>query len=298
MRSLIRLLTAALLGVGAAVLVSCGSSGKGLIPLAYAGPLQTDFQAVLQAAQEGDGSCTATEAAIRKTEHDLQALPSSVDDGLRGRLAEGVANLSVRARELLRGSRSRRPRRRARRPQTSPPATSTATTPTAPHRQHATTPDDRHATTAHQHLAARRRRRRHAGAGRRQRTKASRGDVESGGGQASRRRHRTRARRRQRAGRRHRRHRGRPSERRRDRRALPPREPARLRRHVDRAPRLRRAPRAPRRGQAARRAPRRGPDVRLALPARGAGGGAPDPPQHRAGLRLGARRAHATSTSS
>ena len=100
MRSSFRLLTAALLGVGAAVLISCGSSGKGLIPLADAGPLQDDFQAVLQAAQEGDGSCTATEAAIRKTQHDLQALPFSVDDGLRGRLAEGVANLSVRAREL------------------------------------------------------------------------------------------------------------------------------------------------------------------------------------------------------
>jgi hypothetical protein len=100
MRSSFRLLTAALLGVGTAVLVSCGNSGKGLIPLAYAGPLKNDFQAVLQAAQEGDGSCTMTEAAIRKTEHDLQALPFSVDDGLRGRLAEGVANLSVRARQL------------------------------------------------------------------------------------------------------------------------------------------------------------------------------------------------------
>jgi hypothetical protein len=100
MRNSFRLLTAALLGVGAAVLVSCGSSGKGLIPLADAGPLKNDFQAVLQAAQEGEGSCAATEAAIRKTEHDLQALPSSVDDGLRGKLAEGVANLSVRAHQL------------------------------------------------------------------------------------------------------------------------------------------------------------------------------------------------------
>ena len=83
-RNLIRLIPAGLLGVGAAVLVSCGSSGKGLIPLAYAGPLQSDFQTVLQAAREGDGSCTATEAKIRKTEHDLQALPSTVDGGLRG----------------------------------------------------------------------------------------------------------------------------------------------------------------------------------------------------------------------
>ena len=100
MRSHLRLIPAGLLGVGAAVLVSCGSSGKGLIPLSYAGPLQSDFQAVLQAAQEGDGNCEATEAKIRKTEHDLQALPASVDGGLRGRLAEGIANLSAHARVL------------------------------------------------------------------------------------------------------------------------------------------------------------------------------------------------------
>jgi hypothetical protein len=100
MRNLVRLIPAGLLGVGAAVLVSCGSSGKGLIPLAYAGPLQSDFQAVLRAAQEGDGSCASTNARIAKTEHDLRALPSTVDGGLRGRLAEGVANLAVRARTM------------------------------------------------------------------------------------------------------------------------------------------------------------------------------------------------------
>lgn len=100
MRNLVRLIPAGLLGVGVAVLVSCGSSGKGLIPLAYAGPLQSDFQAVLRAAQEGDGSCTLTNARIAKTEHDLQALPATVDGGLRGRLAEGVANLAVRARTM------------------------------------------------------------------------------------------------------------------------------------------------------------------------------------------------------
>jgi hypothetical protein len=100
MRRHLRLIPACLLGVGAAVLVSCGSSGKGLIPLSYAGPLQGDFQAVLQAAQEGNGSCSATEAKIRKTEQDLNALPATIDSGLRGRLAEGVANLSARARVL------------------------------------------------------------------------------------------------------------------------------------------------------------------------------------------------------
>jgi hypothetical protein len=140
MRSSFRLLTAALLGVGVAVLVSCGSSGKGLIPARYAGPLQNDFQAVLQAAQEGDGSCTATEAAVRKTEHDLQALPSSVDDGLRGRLAEGVANLSVRAHQLCTQPLGQTTTTTTAPTKTSPPATSTAKTQTAPTGTQAPTP--------------------------------------------------------------------------------------------------------------------------------------------------------------
>ena len=77
---------------------------------------------------------------------------------------------------------------------------------------------------------------------------------------------------------------------RRGRRALPDREPPRIGRHVDRASRLRRAPRALRRREAARRAPRLRPRVRVALPARGARRGAADPPEHRAGLRLRPRR--------
>jgi cytoskeletal protein RodZ len=94
---LIRLLLAGLLGVLAALLVGCGSSGKGLIPAANAGPLQSDFEAVAQAAQSGEGSCTATEAAIAKTETDFAALPGTVDSGLHKTLSLGIANLRSRA---------------------------------------------------------------------------------------------------------------------------------------------------------------------------------------------------------
>jgi cytoskeletal protein RodZ len=94
---LIRLLCAGLLGVFAALLVACGSSGKGLIPAANAGPLKSDFEAVAQAAQSGEGSCTATEAAIEKTEADFAALPSTVDSGLHKTLSLGIANLRRRA---------------------------------------------------------------------------------------------------------------------------------------------------------------------------------------------------------
>ncbi len=94
---LIGLLCAGLLGVAAALLVACGSSGKGLIPTANAGPLQSDFEAVAKEARNGDGDCTATEAAIAKTEQDYAALPTTIDQGLRKTLSEGISNLRRRA---------------------------------------------------------------------------------------------------------------------------------------------------------------------------------------------------------
>jgi hypothetical protein len=97
MHTLIRLAVASILGVAAAVLVSCGSSGTGLIPAAAAGPLQSDFEAVAHAAAAGNGSCAATESALGKTEQDFLALPASVDRGLHARLEQGIANLRKRA---------------------------------------------------------------------------------------------------------------------------------------------------------------------------------------------------------
>jgi hypothetical protein len=94
---LLRGALAGLLGVIAAVLVSCGSSGAGLIPTGDAGPLQSDFEAIAAAAQSGNGSCAATEAAIAKTERDFRALPGNVDNGLRTTLRQGIANLRARA---------------------------------------------------------------------------------------------------------------------------------------------------------------------------------------------------------
>jgi predicted phosphodiesterase len=95
-----RLLLAALLGVGAAVLAACGGTGNGLIPTGNASYLESDFQAVAQAALQGSGSCAATESAIEKTERDLRSLPSSVNAGLRRHLQEGTTNLATRARKV------------------------------------------------------------------------------------------------------------------------------------------------------------------------------------------------------
>jgi hypothetical protein len=95
--AILRPLAAGLLGLGAALLVSCGGSSGNLIPLANAGPLQGDFEEVAQAAQSASGNCSATEAAILKTEQDFAALPSTTDAGLRNTLRQGISNLRSRA---------------------------------------------------------------------------------------------------------------------------------------------------------------------------------------------------------
>jgi uncharacterized membrane protein YgcG len=92
-----RIVVVALLGAAVAVLVSCGSSGTGLIPSSNGGPLQADFAAVAQAATSGNGSCEATESALGKTEQDFLNLPASVDRGLYHKLKEGIANLRKQA---------------------------------------------------------------------------------------------------------------------------------------------------------------------------------------------------------
>jgi hypothetical protein len=100
MRTLIRLVGVALLGAATAVLVSCGSSGAGLIPSANAGPLQNDFEEVARAAESGNGSCSATESALGKTEQDFLALPTTIDKGLHRRLEEGIKHLRKQALEM------------------------------------------------------------------------------------------------------------------------------------------------------------------------------------------------------
>ncbi len=100
MRILIRLIVVALLGAATALLVSCGSSGAGLIPSSSAGPLQEDFEAVAKAAEAGNGDCAKTEAALGKTEQDFLALPATIDKGLHKRLEEGIANLRKQALEM------------------------------------------------------------------------------------------------------------------------------------------------------------------------------------------------------
>ena len=137
----LRLLAAGLLGAAVAiVLVSCGSSGKGLIPIANAGPLQSDFEAVAQAAQSGGGSCTATTEAIDKTEQDFAALPDTIDSGLHRRLSEGISNLRERALALCAQPLAQTATTTTPRTTTTTTTTKSQTTPTTPTTTTTTTP--------------------------------------------------------------------------------------------------------------------------------------------------------------
>jgi cytoskeletal protein RodZ len=142
----LRILLAGLLGVSAALLVACGGSGKGLIPSANAGPLQSDFEAVAQAAQSGEGNCAATEAAIEKTEADFADLPSTVDAGLHKTLSVGISNLRRRALALC--AQPLPQTTSTTKTNTPTTTTNTPTTPTTPtHTETTTTPTTPTATT-------------------------------------------------------------------------------------------------------------------------------------------------------
>lgn len=139
-RPLLRVVLAGALGVLTAVLISCGGSAKGLIPVADAGPLQGDFEAVAQTAENGDGSCTSTESALLKTEQDFAALPPSVDSGLRNTIRQGVENLRTHALALC---TQPLPQSTVTTPKTTTSTTSTDTTPT----ETQTTPTETQTTT-------------------------------------------------------------------------------------------------------------------------------------------------------
>jgi hypothetical protein len=124
-----RTITAGLLGLATALLVSCGSSGGSLIPAADAGPLQADFEAVEHAAETGSGSCQTTEAAILKTEQDFHRLPATIDGGLHSRLEEGIVNLHHLALEKC-AQPVAQPTVTSTTPKTTP--TTPSTTPTTP----------------------------------------------------------------------------------------------------------------------------------------------------------------------
>ncbi len=149
-RPLTHAIVAALLGATAALLVACGSSGKGLIPASAGEPLQSDIEAVDQAAREGNGNCSPTEAALLKTDQDFQRLPASLNSGLHNNLKLGIENLHKVAKEACLQPLANTTSTAAPKTTTAPPATTTpATTPTTTTPSTTTTPPT---TTPSEHL--------------------------------------------------------------------------------------------------------------------------------------------------
>jgi hypothetical protein len=83
---------AAPLACACLLLASCGGQTAGLIPTAKATPLERDFEEVARRAEQGNGSCAATEQALAATERDFAAL-RGINRKLSARLENGIANL-------------------------------------------------------------------------------------------------------------------------------------------------------------------------------------------------------------
>jgi hypothetical protein len=85
------------LGFGAAALGACGSSSssKSLIPVADAGPLQNDFDAVASAIADHD--CPGSSSAIRRAQAHVDSLPRATSEQLTQRLQDGLQTLQRQA---------------------------------------------------------------------------------------------------------------------------------------------------------------------------------------------------------
>jgi hypothetical protein len=85
------------LGVGAAVLTSCGGSNSKLIPSSDAQQIKADVDAVEAAVAQGTASCGEADAAAARARSVVIDFPNAVDPRLRDRLLRGIARLRDRA---------------------------------------------------------------------------------------------------------------------------------------------------------------------------------------------------------
>jgi hypothetical protein len=140
----VRLPLAFLLGVAAALLVSCGSSNNKLLPAVSADRVKNDLAAVRQALDQHD--CQKAAAGVQALYLDIGRLPPVVDRRLRIRLREGADKLSARV-----PTDCRQPATTQTTPttptDTTTTTTTTDTTPTTPTDTTPTTPTDTIPTT-------------------------------------------------------------------------------------------------------------------------------------------------------
>jgi hypothetical protein len=127
--AILRFVVAGALGAAAPLLVACGSGGSKLIPVANAGPLQNDFNAIANAV--AGGNCAAAQSALTRAQTDAANLPATVDRTLRDRIEKGLADLAATApTECAKNSTTATQTTTA--PTTNTQTTTTQTTTTAP----------------------------------------------------------------------------------------------------------------------------------------------------------------------
>lgn len=90
-RRLLPHLLAALLGVGAALLVACGAGTEGGIPAANADDLKSQIEDVRQAVD--DGRCSDVPGQLRQVDEGIDDLPPSTDEQLVTNLRDGADTL-------------------------------------------------------------------------------------------------------------------------------------------------------------------------------------------------------------
>jgi cell division septation protein DedD len=145
MRRALPFLLALVLGVAAAALVACGSSGSSrrqFIPDRSAQRMSDALDDVRSAVDDGD--CTTAAEALARARGVLVNLPSSVSDRLVAQLREGLDNLRVVAPRECAENRAKS-QTQTTTETTTPEATTTETTPTT---TTSTTPTTTTSTTA------------------------------------------------------------------------------------------------------------------------------------------------------
>jgi hypothetical protein len=134
MRSALPFLLALVLGVGAAALVACGSSGSSrrqFIPDRSAQRMSDALDDVRSAVDDGD--CTKAAESLARARGVLVNLPSSVSDRLVARLRQGLDNLKVVApRECAKNRAENQTQTTTETTTPETTATTTETTPTTP----------------------------------------------------------------------------------------------------------------------------------------------------------------------
>ncbi len=126
-RRLLPHLTAALLGVGAALLAACGAGTAGGVPPERASDLKREIVDVREAVDSS--RCSDVPGQLKQVDGLIDGLPASTDDQLVRALRDGADSLRTIAVDECNDNRAARTQTTETKPQTTTQTTETETTP-------------------------------------------------------------------------------------------------------------------------------------------------------------------------